>query len=84
MITTSKTTLAPTATYAAAYARLAEIAGRLRGPASAMSIDSLAADVRAAREAHDACRARLSAIRAEIEAEVAAIEADQPLTAAAT
>lgn len=57
---------APTATYAAAYARLTAIAHKLRAPATAATVDGLAADVRAAQEAYATCRARLDAIRREV------------------
>jgi hypothetical protein len=71
---TTQTTLAPTATYAAAYARLSDIAARLRGPGTAATIDTLADDVRMAREAYGVCKARLDAIRAAIDAEIAAVQ----------
>ena len=71
MTTTSTQTVkldpAPTATYAAAYARLTAIAQKLRTPASATTVDGLAADVRAARDAYAICRARLDAIRREVD-----------------
>ena len=67
------TAVEPTSTYAAAYAELAEIVERLRGNGST-SIDSLVDSVRRARAAHGVCRARLAAVRAEIDAEIAAAE----------
>ena len=69
----AKTTAAvrPTLTYAAAYAQLAAIAERLKGAGTAASIDTLAQDVADARSLHASCKARLDAIRAEIEAEMA-------------
>ncbi len=72
-IKTTTTTIAtkPVTTYAAAYAALAAIAERLKGAGTAASIDTLAEDVRAARAAYAACRTRLDAIRAEIDAELA-------------
>ena len=71
---------APTATYADAYARLARLAEKLKGNGVATaSIDSLVDDVRAARAAHAQCRERLAAIRAEIDAEIAAAEAADAL-----
>ena len=72
---------AATETYAAAYARLAAIAERLRAGGAATSVDTLVEDVRAARAAYELCRNRLDAVRREIDAEVAAadtVEADQP------
>ena len=57
----------PPAPYAAAYAKLTAIATKLRAPASATTIDSLAEDVRAAREAYATCRARLDTIRREVD-----------------
>lgn len=65
------TTAKPVTSYAAAYAQLAAIAERLKGAGSAASIDTLAEDVRAARHAYATCRARLDAIRVEIDAELA-------------
>lgn len=79
MITTT-TTNSPgktLTTYAAAYAQLSAVAERLKGAGTASSIDTLAEDVRAARQAYDVCRSRLEAIRAEIDAEVTA-SADVP------
>ena len=70
-IRTTTTTAKPSITYAAAYAQLAAIAERLKGAGTATSIDTLAEDVRAARQAYTACRARLDAIHAEIDAELA-------------
>ena len=71
---------ATTETYAASYAKLAAIAERLRAGGAAVSVDTLVEDVRAARAAHEVCRARLDAVRREIDAEVAAAEseADRP------
>ena len=70
---------AATESYAASYAKLAAIAERLRAGGAAVSVDALVEDVRAARAAHEVCRARLDAVRREIDAEVAAeSEADQP------
>ncbi|MCW6512984.1 exodeoxyribonuclease VII small subunit [Lichenifustis flavocetrariae] len=74
---TQNTTIpAPTQTYAAAYQRLNEIATRLRAPGSAATIDTLAADVRAARDAYQACKDRLDAIRREIDQEIGPADAD--------
>ena len=64
-----------TATYAEAYAKLSAIAERLKGAGSA-DIDTLAREVREARAAHAVCRARLDAVRAEIEAELAGSAGD--------
>ena len=79
-MTTGSNAAATTETYAAAYARLASIAERLRAGGAAVSVDTLVEDVRAARAAHEVCRARLDAVRREIDAEVAAAEseAEQP------
>lgn len=74
MTTTTKamtSAVNPATTYAVAYAQLAAIAERLKGAGTAASIDTLAEDVRAARHAYTACRARLDAIRIEIDAELA-------------
>ena len=68
---------AATDSYAANYARLAAIAERLRAGGAAVSVDTLVEDVRAARLAHEVCRARLDAVRREIDAEVAAAEAGE-------
>lgn len=57
-------------TYVAAYATLAGIAERLKGTGQPTAIDTLADDVRAARAAYATCKARLDAIRAEIDAEI--------------
>ena len=72
MTKTMTTTMpvAATETYAAAYATLTNIAQRL-STGSGATIDNLAADVRAAHQAHATCRARLDAIRREVEAEAA-------------
>ncbi len=71
---TTPATKQPAAT--AAYARLSEIAARLRGPGSAASIGTLAPDIAAARQAYAACLGWLAAVRAEIDHEIAAVEAD--------
>ncbi len=73
---TTITKPAPANTYAAAYATLGAIADRLKGASTAATIDTLAEDVRAARQAYAVCRSRLDAIRAEIDQEIAAVEAD--------
>ncbi len=64
-----------TETYSGAYARLSTIAERLKNNTAATTVDSLVADVRAAREAYALCRARLDAVRAEIDIEIAAVDA---------
>jgi exonuclease VII small subunit len=75
-MTTNKTnTPASTETYSAAYARLSAIAERLKNNTAATTVDSLVEDVRAAREAYALCRARLDAVRREIDVEIAAAEA---------
>ena len=66
--------LEPTASYATAYANLTAIAERLKGAGTAVSIDTLVQDVRAARMAHAVCRDRLAAVRAEVDAELALAE----------
>ena len=74
MTTTTKasaTTAKPSTTYAAAYAQLAAIAERLKGTGNAASIDTLAQDVAEARNLYASCKARLNAIRVEIDAELA-------------
>ena len=63
---------ASTETYAAAYARLAAIAERLKGAGAAASHDDIVDDLKAARAAHAVCKARLDAIRREVDAEVEA------------
>ncbi len=68
-------TIASSQTYAAAYAKLTTIAEKLKSAGTATSIDTLADDVRGARQAYATCRLRLDAIRAEIEAELAAVRA---------
>ena len=70
-ITTPAITLKPTDTYAAAYATLASIAERLKGPGTAASLDTLASDVSEARRCYQNARDRLDAIRIEIDAELA-------------
>ena len=67
---TTTTTIKPIVTYAAAYAALSAVAERLKGAGTAASIDTLAEDVRAARNNYELCRGRLAAIRAEIDAEL--------------
>ena len=64
------TAIKPATTYAAAYATLASIAERLKGAGTAAALDTLAEDVKAARQAYATCKCRLDAIRAEIDAEV--------------
>ena len=64
-----------TGSYAANYATLTAIAERLRNPGTATTVDSLVADVKAARAAHTACKSRLDAIRREIDSEISAAEA---------
>lgn len=74
----TRTTAAPAATetYAGAYARLNAIAERLKSAGAATGIDTLADDVRAARAAYATCARRLAAVRAEIDAELAAAAAE--------
>ena len=69
---TTKTTAQPDTNYAAAYAALADIAQRLKGPGTAASLDTLAQDVALARKMFGIARSRLDAIRAEIDAELSA------------
>ena len=73
MTTLVKTTAAPAQSYAAAYAKLAAIADKLRAAGSAASVDSLVEDLREARSAYAICRARLDAIRSEVDAEMALV-----------
>ena len=63
---------AATETYAAAYARLVSIAEKLKGAGATASLDSIVDDLRSAREIHAVLRARLDAIRREVDAEVEA------------
>ena len=70
-ITNTAITAKPTVTYAAAYATLASIAERLKGPGTAASLDTLASDVYEARRCYQEARDRLDAIRIEIDAELA-------------
>lgn len=62
---------AGTDTYAAGYAKLAAIAERLRTASGAATVDGLVADIQAARALHRQLRARLDAVRFELEAEAA-------------
>lgn len=71
--------LTPTLTYAAAYARLAAIAERLRATGSAASIDTLIDDIRQARSLHAICGDRIDAVRREFEAEVTGVAPDEPM-----
>lgn len=68
-------TPASTETYASAYARLAAVAEKLKTAGAAASVDDLVSDLRTARTAYAACKARLDAIRHEVEAEVEAADA---------
>ena len=80
MTTTMKTTTAAapasTQSYAQAHAALAAIADRLRTASASISLDTLLADVQAARRLHAHLKHRLEAVRREIETEVAASDAD--------
>lgn len=60
---------AGTETYAVGYAKLAAIAERLRTASGAATVDSLVADVQEARALHRQLKARLDAVRAELEAD---------------
>ncbi len=60
---------AGTDSYAASYARLAAIAERLRTATGAATVDSLVADVQAARELHRQLKTRLDAVRRELDAD---------------
>lgn len=60
----------PASTYAAAYAQLTAIAERLKGAGTASSIDTLADDVRAARQIYATLKCIIDTIRAEIDAEI--------------
>ena len=70
-LTTTAITAKPAVTYATAYATLASIAERLKGPGTSASLDTLASDVSEARKCYQEARDRLDAIRAEIDAELA-------------
>ena len=63
---------AATETYAAAYARLAGIAEKLRAAGTSAAVDDLVSCLQEARGAAAICRARLEAIRREVDAEVEA------------
>lgn len=63
---------ASTETYASAYTRLASIAEKLRSTGATANLDSIVDDLRAARAAQAICKARLDAIRREVDAEVEA------------
>ncbi len=80
MTTTTKTTAAPASTqsYNQMYAALATIAERLRTTSAATSVDTLLADVQAARHLHGQLKRRLEAVRREIETEIAATDASSP------
>ena len=73
-----KTAINSTETYAAAYARLSQIAENLKTAGSAASIDTIVENLRAARAAYATCKLRLDAIRREVDAEVEA--ADEGMT----
>ena len=66
---------AGTDSYAAGYAKLAAIAERLRTATGAATVDGLVADVQAARELHRQLKARLDAVRRELDADAAEGEA---------
>ena len=70
----TSTSVQPTATYAAAYAKLSAIAEKLRATGSAATVDTLVDDIRAARSAHAICKSRIEAVMKEFEAEVAGVE----------
>ena len=74
-VTPTTTTPAATETYAAAYARLSAIAEKLRTAGATANVDDLVSDLHMARSAAAICRARLEAIRREVDAEVEATEA---------
>ena len=61
-----------TETYAAAYAKLSQIAEKLKNTGATASVDSLVDDLRAARIAYRTCKIRLDAIRREVDTEVEA------------
>lgn len=61
-----------TETYAAAYARLSQIAEKLKTSGASANVDSIVEDLRAARLAYSICKSRLDAIRREVDAEVEA------------
>ena len=73
---TASTAVPPavTETYASAYARLASIAEKLRTGGQAAGIDEIVDMLKAARAAHAVCKARLDAIRREVDAELEAAE----------
>ena len=66
------TTPAATETYASAYARLSAIADKLRSGGQAAGVGEIVDQLRAARAAHATCKARLDAIRREVDAELEA------------
>ncbi len=63
---------ATTETYAAAYNRLAACAEKLKGAGATANLDGIVDVLREARAAHSICKARLDAIRREVDAEVEA------------
>ena len=65
-------TPATTESYAAAYSRLTAIASKLTAAGTTASVDDLVCDLRLARAAYATCKARLDAIRAEVDAEIEA------------
>ncbi len=67
-------TPASTETYASAYARLSQIADRLKTAGTSANVDSIVEDLRAARLAYATCKSRLESIRREVEAEVEAAD----------
>ncbi len=72
MTTTSQ--LQPTTTYAAAYAKVAAMAEKLRASGSATTVDTHIDDIRAARAAHSMCKSRLETVMKQFDAEVAGVE----------
>ncbi len=72
MKTTMTAAPAVTESYATAYARLTTIAEKLKGAGATADLDGLVRDLREARAAHAFCKARLDAIRHEVDAEVEA------------
>ncbi len=73
MKTTMTAAPADTESYATAYARLTTIAEKLKGAGATADLDGLVRDLREARAAHTFCKARLDAIRREVDAEVEAV-----------
>ncbi len=75
MKTTAANPNPATETFASAYSKLATIAEKLRGAGATACVDDLVQLLAQDREHHAFCKARLDAIRREVDAEVETSEA---------